>query len=80
MYPSTMNRPVPLSADQQHNLRLRLLIELGKIGRVNAKNLKQLMSGHLDDVLNIAFEYTDMIRVRVTDDEYVCIFPGTTLN
>lgn len=72
-------RPIPLTPEQQDCAKVMLLRQLAATGKYNAIELGGLAARHLDDTLDEVFRFTDAVRLRVADDRFVTIFPGTTL-
>lgn len=55
------------------------LLELNKRGLATVDELAQLADAHVDDVLDVLFLHCGMIRVRTSDDRYLEIRPGRTM-
>ena len=69
----------PPNAEIQSRIKAVGLLTLAEMGVLNVAELSRLAAGHVDEVLDRLFEHCGMLRVRVTDDDYLCITPRGTV-
>lgn len=70
-------RLIELTPDELGRIKLDCLGRLGQMG-FTRRELRPLLTAHVDSVLDVLFRHCDVIRVT-TDRGLVCIYPGDVI-